>query len=917
MTLRTLRGPICAIFALLFFVACDSESASTDTGSDASTDAIGDADADDDVAVDSDADSGDAEEVDDFFPPPAVYTLTDDVQIIRDEWGAPHVYAENWRDLMFAQGYATAADRAFNLDQLRRFIYGEQSEAFGEEFLADDFLKRSLRFREICVDNARMYRDDFPEVFADVEVFAAGINSWFDDAKAEANGAVRPMEFDRIGPGYWPEPWTAADTFCIGKGLIFAQTFQADIELAVFAGSEIMGADTLSDVLPFTPLFGTYILEESPTPDDVLSLGQVTRSAGRTFDAPQTTLGALNSADRAKAVVALRAMIDLLASSTGRDTWGTLGGSNSWAVDSDHTEGGAAILCNDTHMGPVLPTRLYPMHITDRSAGDGGLIGYAAPGAPYVIIGNNQDTAWGLTNSYVDTNDLYFEELSGSGTSVRFNGEFVPMGRREITIPVRPEDGTIFDAEPVTRTIRWVPHHGPILNDLLPVELGTILSALGFNFSVRFTGFDDDTREFVTIRNLSRATDIDEQIASLETFDGGVMNWIFADSGGRVAFVSGGPHIERVDDPANPPYRPLPGGGTHEWVRQLSFDEVPRLVDPAKGYVVTANAAIGPNTHNNRPEDGGFYFGSLFDIGTRANRLTKLIQEQIDTGDGLSIEESWSMQVDTKSVLAELLLPSFLTVADRVCTDDGVECEAIAELQDWDMFQPGDSAASTIFNVWMIHFWFETYRDNVPEIIFPLLGAELDNVAGRATTHWVQGRLPPSGTNYFDDVTTEGEESMEDMMVRAFHIAIAEIVGHFGQETAVSDWRWDSAHQVVHNHPVWDDLNVGPMPNDSGIRTINAADWALYPNDELATLPYLQNEGSQIRYCVELGENGPLLRGGLNGGISAHSESEYYDNQIDSWLNNENYALHYLESEVEAAELSRLTLEAGRSGPRP
>jgi penicillin amidase len=255
-----------------------------------------------------------------------------------------HIRASNRHDAFFMQGYETARDRLWNLDFLRHFVYGTQASVYGEAFVDDDILKRGLNLRRVAEQTVEHYQQDLPDVYAHLQAYTDGVNAWIRDVQTGQNGATLPAEFARIPGEYTIAPWTVVDSIAVGKALVLSQSFQPDLELAFFAGNLLMG-DTFREMFPFTPLFATHALEESPTPDTELSLEY---RPGLDDEKDRVTL-------TPEVVDALQVLIERLVIATGRDDISGKGGSNAWAVSGDTTASGNAMLCNDTHMTLDLP----------------------------------------------------------------------------------------------------------------------------------------------------------------------------------------------------------------------------------------------------------------------------------------------------------------------------------------------------------------------------------------------------------------------------------------------------------------------------------------------------------------------------------------------------------------------------------
>ena len=817
--------------------------------------------------------------------------LQGEVRVWRDSDGMAHIRASNRHDAFFMQGYETARDRLWNLDFLRHFVYGTQASVYGEAFVDDDILKRGLNLRRVAEQTVAHYQQDLPDVYAHMQAYTDGVNAWIRDVQTGQNGATLPAEFARIPGEYAIAPWTMVDSIAVGKALVLSQSFQPDLELAFFAGNLLMG-DTFREMFPFTPLFATHALEESPTPDTELSLEY---RPGLDDEKDRVTL-------TPEVVDALQVLIERLVIATGRDDISGKGGSNAWAVSGDTTASGNAMLCNDTHMTLDLPSNLYPIHVAVDSDTDEAMefFGYNGPGMPMAIIGNNNHLSWALTNAYADVTDLYQETVSADGTTVLFNGQQVPLEIRDEVIPIRLPDGTVDTSRTVR--VRNVPHHGPLLNDLLPPEIGNTLNQFNFVFSVRWTGFDSESSDFRAFLKLIDARTVDDGIAALQDVTSGVMSFTFADSAGDIAYIAAGPYPQRPwDFTENPPYSVLDGTGGLEWGDRIPFDEIPRLVRPAKGYAVNANASIGPNALDNNPETGDFYFSHFLDLGTRAWRLTDLLHNMTGQG-GITLEQLRAMQADNFSIHASVFLPTLLDQQAAICdaqpTSD--ECNALQLLSDWDQMQDADSAAAAIFNAWCLQFMWDTYVDDTNDLVQQLLGPELDNSAGRGIGHWLRGRTPPSGRNYFDVEGTERVESAGDVARGALTTSLQVLREFYGAESVMAGWRWEDAHQVTWRHQVWRDLDEGPRGMGSGFRTVNAADYRLVIEGELARPPYQMNEGPGIRYCVEMTADSPVVTGSVNGGVSGHAESPYFIDQLDDWVAGVNRPVPTSRSAVDA-----------------
>jgi acyl-homoserine lactone acylase PvdQ len=116
-----------------------------------------------------------------------------DVEIIRDGWGVPHVYADSLPEAAFGLAYAQAEDGLEPM--LRRVVQAraEAAAAFGRQHVEEDFRLRLFRIPEI---SRKLYRTMSPEARAMADAYAAGINHYLEKHPTE-----KPGWFDRLtGP---------------------------------------------------------------------------------------------------------------------------------------------------------------------------------------------------------------------------------------------------------------------------------------------------------------------------------------------------------------------------------------------------------------------------------------------------------------------------------------------------------------------------------------------------------------------------------------------------------------------------------------------------------------------------------------------------------------------------------------------
>jgi penicillin amidase len=489
-------------------------------------------------------------------------TLRAPVKVTRDGRGIPHIEATNDEDLYFAQGYATAQDRLWQMDLLRRTARGELSEMFGKATLDEDKLHRTYGFARLAEG---LEAKASPRARAVLEAYARGVNAYAESLDEK----TLPPEFKLLG--YKPRPWRAADSIVIGK--IFAEdlssSYQIDLGRAAIAD---LPPERRAELMPDSAPLDVIVVGTDDVKGNPAKPARPTSSSNNTTattDA-QTRAGILGDASR------------LLAAS--HESLARIGlymedaaVSNNWVVSGKRTASGKPLLANDPHLDASAPSIWYMVHLNAPGI---DVAGVTAPGAPGVIIGHNGQIAWGMTNLGPDVQDLYIEKFDVQKPTFYST----PAGLREAE--VRREEikvrksltGSFADAETVPLDVT-VTRHGPIL-----------LERNGARYALRWTALDPDAVELEAFYKLNRARDWDEFRAALADYKGPTQNFIYADTRGHIGYYGAGVIPIRKSGDGSVPYDGSTDAG--EWTSYIPFAELPHIYDPPSGLIVTANARV-------------------------------------------------------------------------------------------------------------------------------------------------------------------------------------------------------------------------------------------------------------------------------------------------------------------------------------
>jgi penicillin G amidase len=406
------------------------------------------------------------------------------VEILRDRAGVPHLYADSTKDLYFGLGYATAEDRLWQMDWLRRRALGRQAELLGPAYVQSDLMHRSVGIAEIAEREVELTDPLTREI---LESFVAGINRYIDQCESDL-----PTEFKLLE--YEPEPFSVRDSLAILR----AQVWSLNGRLRNIAIAEA------ARLLP-EELREAYLTPEAPE-TRILPPDAAYPDAARLSRHPlqQGLLG-----------------------------MGDATGSNNWAVSARRTASGRALLCSDPHQPFWVPSSWYEyaVHGPEDSAA-----GAAHPGVPGLWWGSNGAIAWGITNNAASTRDLYREEIHPTDSSMyRDEDRWRRFDERTLEIRVRGQ-------APVQQVQRSTVR-GPVVNNLLP----TVDAGDDAPLSLRWVGQEhaDDVRAIIAI---GRARDWRQFREALREWSVPVFNFGYADALGNVGYQCAGriPIVGRV-----------------------------------------------------------------------------------------------------------------------------------------------------------------------------------------------------------------------------------------------------------------------------------------------------------------------------------------------------------------------------------
>ncbi len=789
--------------------------------------------------------------------------LSAPVYIQRDAHGVPHIRANSLDDLILAQGFVTASDRLFQMDVLRRHAAGELAEVLGPSLLPHDRTQRILQIRAAADRAVAAFP---PDQLHYLQVYTRGVN-----ASIEMQRSHLPLEFRLLR--YQPTPWTPRDSILIGLAMFEDLTNAFPVKLSREALTTHLSPDLLADLYPVGswrdhPPAQTLVDLTAPQqniPDIPLDESQTKLATPTISPATVQDLIALQESLRMPLCEACTA------------------GSNNWVVSGSRTSSGKPLLSNDMHLAHNVPGIWYQADLYSPSAsGEFHVAGVSLPGLPFIIVGHNAHIAWGFTNLGADVQDLYIEQLRGTGSSEQFlapDGTWQPILHQTEIIHVHNSPDVTLDVI-ATR-------HGssitPLISPLLPSDKRSL--------SLRWTIYDPPTL-MVPMLSINSASDWASFTAAFATFGGPAQNVVYADDQGHIGYHAVGyiPVRGSITSPSPLSPVPLPSSDTtHEWAGNIPFGQLPQAFDPPSGVLATANARVTPD---------GYNFPITLDWAApyRNERLWKVLQSR----DHLTPADMLKLQTDIYSDLDHDIAQRLAYAIDHSTTKDPRLRQAADLLRNWDGTVTANSPAAPIVIAARNALWslILTPKLGTATVTSPMKGDDEPlwqlyswgekGYAGEQIIMHAPARWLPSNYANWDELLTA---------------AVARGLATANAPTDLSRWSQGKAHPVDIEHPIYSRSPVlqfligmrtgtGVLPQSGDTSTVKQVDRTFGPSERFtADLNDLDNSTLNL----VLGESG-------------NPASPWFMDQWPAWYNGTSFPMPFSPDAVRAAMVHTLTL---------
>jgi penicillin amidase len=789
------------------------------------------------------------------------------VSVLRDDQGVPQLYADDADDLFAAQGYVQAQDRFFEMDLRRHITAGRLSELVGEskDALDADKVVRTLGWRRVAEAELPLLSASTRQY---LQAYADGVNAYISGRSPHELGLEYAV-LDLQLPDYRVEPWTPVDSLAWLKAMAWDLKSNYDDEITRARLSAYLSTRRIEQLYP-------------PYPTDVhapiLPSSDSSQSAS---DVPAGTLAAAGAASGRSALALAQRALDSVPALMGR---GDGIGSNSWVVSGRMTKSGKPLLANDPHLAPHVPSLWYQMGLHCRQVSAScpfDVAGFTFSGTPGVIIGHNGKVAWGFTNLGPDVTDLYLERIIGQ--SVEYDGKYQPVQTRSETIKVR-------GGHDVPLTIRST-RHGPLLSDVLDEvkdagrdQADGSQDAPTYDVALAWTALTPG-RTADAIFAIDTANDWEQFRAAAAQFEVPSQNLVYADVDGNIGYQAPGKVPVRTGYDGR---WPVPGWTSkYKWSSYVPFDQMPHVLNPAEGFIVTANQQVQASPEPFLTDDWSY--------GYRSQRIRDLLERRT----GLTVADMSKIQFDNRNGMAPTLVPLLLATSFKA---DPFTREAQDLLRGWAYTQPPDSAAAAYYNA----VWRNLMRLGFDDE----LGEDLQADGGDRWFEVVTSLLKRKSDPWWDNRATPGAiENRDEILRQAMVSARLELTRDLGKD--VSRWQWGRLHRLELEHtplggssvpgPIRAMFNRGPVELGGGSALVDATGWDANVGYQVSWVP-------SMRMVVDLSNLDQSTWVNLTG-ASGHPFDAHYNDQNDHWATGRSYPWPFSQQAVEDAQSDELVLK--------
>ena len=714
-----------------------------------------------------------------------------------DALGIPTISAENREDAFRLLGFLHARDRLFQMELMRRKSAGRLAEIFGAKAVDLDKGQRDYQFEQAAKNIVSALPANQKQV---LDAYLAGVNAYIYQANQ------LPPEF--IALNFNPEPWRAEDCILVALGMFQTLNGQEQDERMVTVMAKALPKQLVAFLTPDTDVYATVLLGGS---DSHRPAQPIPVSAFAALDAEPIQL--------AKGSV---------------DVDSSIAGSNNWVVAGTKTANGSAIVANDMHLSLNAPNIWYRAEL--RYAGH-YLNGVTLPGLPLLIVGGNNNVAWGFTNVTADLLDLITLDINPDNAQEYLT----PQGWRSFTENsafIKVKDGADIPIE--LRSTIW----GPVSSKPL----------LGHSVAIKWTALETGAVD-LGLLDMDKVATVKEAITVINQAGGPAQNVVFADRAGHIGWTYMGrfPKRKGFDGMASRSW----AEASTAWEGFIPPEQLPRLYDPPEGFIVTAN-------NRTLGRDYPYVIAHNWALGYRAHRITELLQRS----NGITEQAMLAMQLDTRSEFYEFyqqLALQELTVAKR---NEVIVNQSEQIVRAWDGYMHIDSKGAALLMA---------FRTKLAEALFAKVVTRCKQYDPNFSYAWREMETPlrelltqrPKGV-----IPAQYNDDWRVFILETLTLAAKDLQSNY-PDIRLAQLNWGTVNRISQQHPFSKSLPVLGAFLDIG-------DFESSGCASVCVRVMSKEHGASERFVLAPAhpENGILE---MPGGQSGHPFSRHYRDQQKFW----------------------------------
>ncbi len=738
-----------------------------------------------------------------------IKSITDRITIKRDANGIPYIFAQNIPDLIRGQGFAVGQDRIFQVELYRKMIKGQLSELIGETGLTSDIQLLVLGLQRNAARHAQLLDQESKDFLT---WYAEGYNAFLTTGKKDF-----PVELSLLG--ITPAPMTIEDLMAVQHYIGFSHGQNYADEVLGLNLASALGPETASKLSP-------------------LNINPDRKNAVLKLQSRET-----DSLPTISYVPPSQEMLPVNVPNFG---------SNNWTVNGLRSTSKKPLIVNDPHLDSrILPGAWFPIGLFCPEV---SAVGSAIPGLPGILTGRNKQMAFGVTNAYGDSQDLYLEsEDPREKDHYLDHGQRIPYQIIESEIRIKDDaapDG--FRKQPIK--IRST-KRGPIISDHAVFNLNT-----DHPVSLRWV-LAELEGQTIGVNHLLTANTVQEMDSLIGKIDIIYLNFVFADVNGSIGHRASGLVPIRAGGAGAVARQP---SKKDDWIGFIPKNEMPGQIDPVKGWLGTAN-------HDTRPDSFPYYYSAHFSPYYRYERIDDFLSEKVPK----SPEDHWQFMLDVTNAHARRLNATLT----KALKEDERTVDLGNYLEQWDYRDETHSVAASIFHL--------THEYLLRLILQDQLSSELLNQFFQLRYYWLQ-RMDEVILNgdeaWINDIRTPEKETLDQLIVQAGQMARERLAELFGEDP--KNWTWGQLHTLNFISPLrtsgigreW--LGYRKLAVAGSGETINRGQYVL---DEG---PYEAQWFSSMRMVVDLADH-EKIRAVISGGNAARQFHPYFKSQIAPWARGE------------------------------